>query len=54
VFDSCGVPISVSADLVRWLGLADELSRASTYKAGYIALTQLQADAFAALDAGWP
>jgi predicted nucleic acid-binding protein len=49
------MPIRLLGDAVlrrRAWDLADRLGWASTYDAEYIALTQLQADAFVTLDAG--
>ena len=48
------MPIRLLGDAVlrrRAWEIADELGWASTYDAEYIALTQLQADAFVTLDA---
>ena len=48
------MPIRLLGDAVlrrRAWGLADQLGWASTYDAEYVALTQLQADAFVTLDA---
>ena len=48
------MPIRLLGDAVlrrRAWDLADQLGWASTYDAEYIALTQLQADAFVTLDA---
>jgi predicted nucleic acid-binding protein len=47
------MPISLLGDAVlrrRAWKVADELGLASTYNAEYVALTQLQADAFVTLD----
>jgi len=49
------MPIRLLGDAVlrrRAWELADRLGWASTYDAEYVALTQLQADAFITLDAG--
>jgi predicted nucleic acid-binding protein len=49
------MPIRLLGDAVlrrRAWDLADQLGWASTYNAEYVALTQLQADAFVTLDAG--
>jgi predicted nucleic acid-binding protein len=49
------IPIRLLGDAVlrrRAWGVADELGWAQTYDAEYVALTQLQADAFVTLDAG--
>jgi predicted nucleic acid-binding protein len=49
------MPIRLLGDAVlrrRAWELADQLGWASTYDAEYVALTQLQADAFVTLDAG--
>ena len=49
------MPIRLLGDAVlqrRAWELADQLGWASTYNAEYLALTQLQADAFVTLDAG--
>ena len=48
------MPIRLLGDAVlrhRAWDLADQLGWASTYNAEYVALTQLQADAFVTLDA---
>jgi len=50
-----GIPIRLLGDAVlrrRAWELADGLGWAQTYEAEYLALTQLQADAFVTLDAG--
>jgi hypothetical protein len=48
------MPIRLLGDAVLWRrawDLAEQLGQASTYDAEYVALTQLQADAFVTLDA---
>jgi predicted nucleic acid-binding protein len=50
------MPIRLLGDAVlrrRAWDLADQLGWASTYDAEYVALTQLQADAFVTLDVSW-